>query len=51
MSRLEIPIPNKAQLVVEELYRDLERRIESSEYYPLWEPPVSRFRATRKFLP
>ena len=21
------------------------------EYYPLWEPPVSRFRATRKFLP
>lgn len=30
MSRLEIPIPNKAQLVVEELYRDLERRIESS---------------------
>lgn len=30
MSRLEIPIPNRAQLVVEELYRDLERRIESS---------------------
>ena len=22
-----------------------------SEYYPPWEPPVSRFRATRKFLP
>ena len=22
-----------------------------AEYYPLWEPPVSRFRATRKFLP
>ena len=21
------------------------------EYYPPWEPPVSRFRATRKFLP
>ena len=21
------------------------------EYYPSWEPPVSRFRATRKFLP
>lgn len=30
MSRLEIPIPNRAQLVVEELYRDLERRIEAS---------------------
>ncbi len=24
---------------------------EHDEYYPLWEPPVSRFRATRKFLP
>ena len=22
-----------------------------NEYYPPWEPPVSRFRATRKFLP
>ncbi len=30
MSRLEIPVPNNAQLVVEQLYRDLERRIESS---------------------
>ena len=30
MSRLEIPIPNRAQLVVEELYRYFERRIESS---------------------
>lgn len=30
MSRLEITAPNKAQLVIEELYRDLERRIESS---------------------
>lgn len=30
MSRLEISTPNKAQLVVEELYRDMERRIESS---------------------
>lgn len=30
MSRLEIPIPNRVQLVVEELYRDWERRIESS---------------------
>lgn len=30
MSRLEIPVPNKAQLVVEQLYKDLERRIEAS---------------------
>lgn len=30
MSRLEIPVPNKAQVVVEQLYRDLERRIEAS---------------------
>ena len=30
MSRLEIPVPNKAQLVVEQLYRDFERRIEAS---------------------
>ncbi|MDD3403970.1 MAG: NAD(P)-binding protein [Hespellia sp.] len=30
MSRLEIITPNKAQLVVEELYKDLERRIEAS---------------------
>lgn len=30
MSRLEIPTPNKAQLVVEGLYKDLERRIEAS---------------------
>ena len=28
MSRLEIPGPDKGQLVVEELYKDLERRIE-----------------------
>ena len=27
------------------------RRIGDDEYYPPWEPPVSRFRATRKFLP
>lgn len=33
MSRLEIPTPIRAQVVVEGLYRDLERRIESS-------PPV-----------
>ncbi|MBQ5814041.1 MAG: FAD-dependent oxidoreductase, partial [Clostridia bacterium] len=30
MSRLEIPTPSKSQLVIEELYRDLERRIEAS---------------------
>ncbi len=30
MSRLEIATPNKAQVVVERLYKDLERRIESS---------------------
>ncbi len=30
MSRLEIPIPNRAQIVVEQLYKDLERRIEAS---------------------
>ena len=30
MSRLELPTPSKAQLVVEGLYKDLERRIEAS---------------------
>ena len=30
MSRLEISTPDKAQLVVEGPYKDLERRIESS---------------------
>lgn len=30
MSRLEITSPNQAQLMIEELYKDLERRIESS---------------------
>lgn len=30
MSRLELNVPNQAQLVVENLYKDLERRIESS---------------------
>ena len=30
MSRLEISVPGKAQLVIEGLYRDLERRIEAS---------------------
>ena len=40
MSRLEIPGPDKGQLVVEELYKDLERRIESSPPgFPLSHPP------------
>lgn len=30
MSRLEIRVPDKAQIVVEQLYKDLERRIEAS---------------------
>ena len=30
MSRLELSTPTQAQLVVEGLYKDLERRIESS---------------------
>ena len=30
MSRLEIASPKRARLVIEELYKDLERRIESS---------------------
>ena len=30
VSRLEIPSPSRSQLVIEGLYRDLERRIESS---------------------
>lgn len=30
MSRLEIPTPDRSQVVIEGLYRDLERRIESS---------------------
>ena len=27
MSRLEIPMPNKAQVVVEQLYKDLEEEL------------------------
>ena len=30
MSRLELDSPKKARIVMEELYKDLERRIESS---------------------
>ena len=30
MSRLEIKAPNRARIVMEGLYKDLERRIESS---------------------
>lgn len=32
MSRLEIKVPNRAQTVMEELYKDMERRIESSPF-------------------
>ena len=28
-----------------------QKMLSLTEYYPPWEPPVSRFRATRKFLP
>lgn len=30
MSRLELDVPSRAELVIEQLYQDLERRIESS---------------------
>ena len=33
------------------LLRKYLERSDKIEYYPPWEPPVSRFRATRKFLP
>ena len=54
MSRLELRSPNQAQLVVEGLYKDLERRIESSppglcpvdmarkQQNPLWNPQTVR---------
>lgn len=32
MSRLEINVPNRAQTVMEQLYKDMERRIESSPF-------------------
>lgn len=44
MSRLEIPTPIQAQVVVEGLYRDLERRIESSP------PGLCPVDMTRAFL-
>ena len=44
MSRLEIPTPIRAQVVVEGLYRDLERRIESSP------PGLCPVDMTRAFL-
>ncbi|MDO5402452.1 MAG: NAD(P)-binding protein [Eubacteriales bacterium] len=44
MSRLEIPTPGQAQLVVEGLYKDLERRIESSP------PGLCPVDITRAFL-
>ena len=51
MSRLEIASPKRARIVMEELYKDLERRIESSppglcpvdmasDYSNAWEPPI-----------
>ena len=30
MSRLEMPTPSRSQLVIEQLYKELERRIEAS---------------------
>lgn len=42
MSRLEIPVVGKAQLVVEEIYREMERRIESS---PLGLCPIEMSKA------
>ena len=44
MSRLEISVPGKAQLVIEGLYRDLERRIEASP------PGLCPVDMTRAFL-
>ncbi len=44
MSRLEIPAPDHAQLVIEGLYKDLERRIESSP------PGLCPVDITRAFL-
>lgn len=44
MSRLEIPTPGQAQLVIEGLYKDLERRIESSP------PGLCPVDLTRAFL-
>ena len=45
MSRLELLTPNHAQLVVEGLYKDLERRIESSP------PGLCPVDISRAFLP
>lgn len=44
MSRLEIPAPDRAQVVIEGLYKDLERRIESSP------PGLCPVDVTRAFL-
>ena len=44
MSRLEIPTPSRSQLVIEELYRNLERRIEASP------PGLCPVDITRAFL-
>lgn len=44
MSRLEIPTPSKSQLIIEEIYKDLERRIEASP------PGLCPVDLTRAFL-
>ena len=44
MSRLEIPTPSRSQLVIEGLYKDLERRIEASP------PGLCPVDITRAFL-
>ena len=54
LSGLHIDYEDGEQLfLIEELREIMEKlsTVNHSEYYPLWEPPVSRFRATRKFLP
>ena len=47
MSRLTIDTPSRADLVMEQLYKDLERRIESSP--PAWEGCPSAFAEAARF--
>ena len=44
MSRLEMPTPSRSQLVIEQLYKELERRIEASP------PGLCPVDLTRAFL-
>lgn len=44
MSRLEMPTPSRSQLVIEQLYKELERRIEASP------PGLCPVDITRAFL-